>query len=127
MQRPGPWRWLGYAFGAGLPPEMHRWVLHDVTARTWLLRHFARAMVQIGPVAVLLMVLLPGDAALRISAITMGAVMGLLYTTVFVHASTEHRAIKAGYPEGYASLVRSRRRALRKALRKARAGSAPVR
>jgi len=122
MRRPGPLRWVLYAFGAGLPAPMHRWVLHDVTAATWFLRHVARAIVQIVPVAVLLAVFLPLDATVRVAAITMGAVIGLLYSTVFVEAATEHRAIKAGYPEGYATLVRSRRKRLRRALRRLSSG-----
>ncbi|MGI5131417.1 DUF5313 family protein [Pseudonocardia sp. CA-107938] len=127
MQRPGPFRWVLYAFGAGLPAGMRRWVLHDVTTGTWLLRHVVRAVVQIVPAAVLLAVFLPGNATLRISAITMGAVIGLLYSTVFVEAATEHRAIKAGYPEGYATRIRSRRSRLRRALRRLRSGSVSAR
>jgi hypothetical protein len=123
MRRPDPLHWLLYAYGAGLPASMRRWVLHDVTAGTWLLRHVVRAIVQIVPVAVVLALLLPGDATVRGAAITMGAVIGMLYSTVFVEAATEHRAIKAGYREGYATRVRSRRRRLRRALR--RLGSGP--
>jgi hypothetical protein len=127
MRRPGPFRWLLYAFGAGLPAPMRRWVLHDVTAGTWVLRHVARAVVQIVPVAVLLALFLPGDATVRVAAITMGAAIGMLYSVVFVEAATEHRAIKAGYYEGYASLVRARRKHLRRALRRLRSGSGSVR
>jgi hypothetical protein len=124
MQRPGPFHWLLYAYGAGLPRPLRRWVLHDVTAGTWILRHVVRAIVQIAPIAVVLAILLPGDATVRISAIVMGAAIGMLYSTVFVEAATEHRAIKAGYPEGYATLVRTRRRRLHRALRRLR--SRPV-
>jgi hypothetical protein len=120
MRRPGPLQWLRYAYGAGLPAPLRHWVLHDVTAGTWLLRHVVRAVVQIVPVALLLALLLPGDATVRVAAITMGAVIGLLYSTVFVEAATEHRAIKAGYREGYATAVRSRRKRLRRALRRLR-------
>ena len=127
MRRPGPLHWLRYAFGASLPVSMRRWVLHDVTAGTWLLRHVARAIVQIVPVAALLAVFLPGDATVRIAAITMGAAIGMLYSVVFVEAATEHRAIKAGYPEGYATEVRARRKHLRRALRRFRSGSGAAR
>lgn len=126
MRRPDPLHWVLYAYGAGLPAVLRRWVLHDVTAGTWLLRHVLRALVQIAPVAVVLAILLPGDATVRISAIAMGAVIGLLYSTMFVEAATEHRAIKAGYPEGYATEVRSRRRRLRRAVRRNRSGSVPA-
>jgi hypothetical protein len=117
MRRPDPLHWLLYAYGAGLQPALRRWVLHDVTAGTWVLRHVVRAIVQIAPVAVVLAIFLPGDATVRISAIVMGAAIGMLYSTVFVEAATEHRAIKAGYPEGYATRVRRRRRRLHRALR----------
>ncbi len=125
MRRPDPLHWLLYAYGAGLRPALRRWVLHDVTAGTWILRHVVRAIVQIVPVAVVLAIFLPGDATVRTSAIVMGAVIGMLYSTVFVEAATEHRAIKAGYPEGYATRVRSRRRRLHRALRRLRSRSVP--
>jgi hypothetical protein len=78
--RPDPLHWVLYAFGAGLPRRNREWVLHDVTARTWFLRQVLRAVVQVAPIAVLLW------------------------------GSTEHRAVKAGYPEGTAERVRGQRR-----------------
>ena len=59
-RRPGPLRWLAYAYGAGLPPEYREWVLHDVTTRTRHLRHFARAVAQLVPLLVVIYLLLPG-------------------------------------------------------------------
>ena len=107
--RPGPLRWLAYAVGAGLPPAHRAWVLHDVTTSTWVLRHVARAVLQIVPVAVLLYFVVPGDPTIRLAAIAMGAVMGLVYSTAFVWSAAEHCAIKAGYPEGTAEATRQER------------------
>jgi hypothetical protein len=53
MERPGPLRWLWYAMGGGLRPAHRRWVLHDLTVRTWRLQQPFRSIVQILPVAVL--------------------------------------------------------------------------
>ena len=39
----------------------------------------------------------------------MGALIGLLFSTAFVDNVAESRAMKAGYPEGYAAEVRKRR------------------
>lgn len=39
IQRPGPLWWIWYAFGGKLPDRYRDWVLHDVTCRTWWLRH----------------------------------------------------------------------------------------
>ena len=55
-QRPGPLRWTWYAFGGKLPDRHREWVLNDVTCRTWWLRHIARSLVQLTPVAILLLV-----------------------------------------------------------------------
>lgn len=108
--RPGPVRWLAYAFGAGLPARHRTWVLHDVTAPTWVLRHLVRAVVQIAPFGVALYLLIPGSPGIRATAVVMGAVIGLIYSVAFVEAAAEHRAIKAGYPEGTAAATRRERR-----------------
>ena len=111
--RPDPFHWLLYAFGAGLPERNRAWVLHDVTTRTWFLRHLARAVVQIVPFAVLLYLLLPMDPTIKLGAIGMGAVMGLIYAGAFSWGSAAHRAVKAGYPEGLVEEMRSHRDARR--------------
>ena len=112
--RPDPLHWVRYAFGAGLPERNKEWVLHDLTARTWVARQVLRAVVQVTPVAVLLYVLLDPvlgfDTAISLTAVAMGVVIGLFYGTAFAWGSTEHRAIKAGYPEGTVEKVRDQRR-----------------
>jgi hypothetical protein len=108
--RPGPVRWLAYAYGAGLPARHRTWVLHDVTAPTWVLRHLLRSVVQIAPFGVALYLIVPGSPGIRLTAVVMGAVIGLVYSVAFVEAAAEHRAIKAGYPEGTAAATRRERR-----------------
>ena len=39
----------------------------------------------------------------------MGLLIGLLFSTAFVDNAAESRAMKAGYPEGYATEVRRKR------------------
>ena len=58
--RPGPLRWFWYAVGGRLPARYRSWVLHDLTCRTWPLRHLARLVAQLAPVAIVLVLLLPG-------------------------------------------------------------------
>jgi Family of unknown function (DUF5313) len=106
---PGPLRWLGYAFGKGLPPQYREWVLHDVTARTWVLRHLLRATVQLLPFAVLLYVFVPGSAGIRAAAVAGGLALGYFYSVVYMYETTENRAIKAGYHRGTAREIRDRR------------------
>jgi len=89
------------------------WVLDDVTCRTWPLRHLLRLLVQLVPVGVVLLVLLPGPLWVRLMAVVGGSLVGLLYSFVFLYEATEHRACKAGYPHGTAARVRSQRRAAR--------------
>jgi Family of unknown function (DUF5313) len=99
---------LLYAFGRGLPPEHREWVLHDVSARTWVLRHLLRTTVQLLPIAVLLFVLIPGPAWVRACAVLAGLLIGYFYSMAYMHQSTEHRAVKAGYPRGAATAARDR-------------------
>ena len=111
MNRPNPVRWLAYAFGAGLPERHKRWVLHDVTCRTWWLRHLARTTVQLVPLLVVLYLVVPGPAWVRLGAIASGAVIGYFYSLVYVVEASETRVMKAGYPVGAAAATREARRA----------------
>lgn len=99
-------RWLLYALGRGLPPEYREWVLHDVTTRTWVLRHLLRTAVQLLPIAVLLYVLIPGPSWVRGCAVLAGLLLGFFYSVAYLDETTEHRAVKAGYPRGTAAARR---------------------
>lgn len=106
-QRPGPLRWIAYAYGAGLPPRHRSWVLHDVTTRTWAVRHFVRAAAQLAPVLLALYLLIPGEPWVRGAAVLAGALLGFFYSGAYLYESAEHRAIKAGYPRGHAGGIRA--------------------
>ena len=116
--RPGPLRWIWYAFGGRLPDRSAEWVLHDVTCRTWVLRHLARALTQLSPFC--LLVLLPGPWSIRLSAVGMGLFVGLFYSVCLMGEACEHRVIKHGYPPG---LGRETRRIRQDAQRAGRGGS----
>jgi hypothetical protein len=109
-RRPGPLRWFWYALGGRLPARYRSWVLYDLTCRTWPLRHLARLLVQLGPPVVLLVAVLPGPLWIRVMGAVGGAVVGLLYSFVFLYEATEGRAAKAGYPRGTLKEVRDERR-----------------
>ncbi|MBC3191215.1 DUF5313 family protein [Pseudonocardia sp. C8] len=111
MDRPNPFRWLAYAFGARLPERHRRWVLHDVTCRTWWLRHLARTTVQLVPLVALLYLVVPGPSWVRLGAVASGAVIGYFYSMVYVVEASETRVMKAGYPVGAAAATREARRA----------------
>jgi hypothetical protein len=106
VRRPGPLRWLAYAYGARLPAEYREWVLHDITTRTWPLRHLVRAVAQLAPLLLVMYLLLPGPVWVRVAAVLGGALIGLFYSMVYMVESAEHRALKAGYPRGTAARVR---------------------
>jgi hypothetical protein len=108
MQRPGPLRWLAYAYGARLPVRYREWVLHDVTTRTWAVRHFVRATLQLLPFAVLLYLFMPGGPVVRAAAVVGGLLLGYFYSTAYMFETAEHRAMKAGYPRGTAAEIRGR-------------------
>ena len=105
--RPHPLRWLLYAFGAGLPARHRSWVLPDVTAPTWQLRHLARVTVQLAPIGVALFLLIPGPAYVRALSVLAGALLGYFYGVAYMYESAEHRVVKAGYPVGHAAAVRA--------------------
>jgi hypothetical protein len=108
-RRPAPWQWVWYALGGGLPRELAPWVLADTTARTWWLRHLARAVVQMLPLVVICLVAVPVPLAYRVSAALGGLIIGLLFSAAFMTEATEHRVAKAGYPAGTAAELREER------------------
>jgi hypothetical protein len=113
VNRPGPLRWLWYAFGGRLPIRYSQWVLRDVTAGWWRLRSLLRALVQIAPVAVLIYVLVPAEPWVRLTAILGGTLVGMMYATAYLDEVAETRALKAGFLRGVAQQVRDERLAAR--------------
>jgi hypothetical protein len=107
--RPGPLRWIWYALGGGLPRELAPWVLADTTRRSWVWRHLARALVQLSPLLVICLLLVPVPLAYRVSAAAGGLLLGLLFSIAFMTETIEHRATKAGYPPGTAARLRAER------------------
>jgi hypothetical protein len=106
--RPNPLQWVWYAFGGGLPRDLAPWVLADTTRRTWILRHLARAVVQMLPVVAICLAV-PVPLAYRLSAAFGGLMIGLLFSMAFMTETIEHRTAKAGYPPGTAARLRAER------------------
>ncbi|HSK60170.1 MAG TPA: DUF5313 family protein [Actinomycetospora sp.] len=95
MTRPGVLRWLGYAFGARLPVRYAPWVLHDLTTRTWFLRHLSRSAVQATPAA--LLALLPGPGWLRLALPLFVLFATLFMAALFSPMVREKRLYQHGY------------------------------
>jgi hypothetical protein len=108
-QRPTALQWLWYALGGGLPRELSPWVLADTTRRTWVLRHLLRALVQLLPVLLFCLLVVPVPLVYRISVAGGGLLLGLFFAMAFMTETTEHRVTKAGYPPGTAGRVRAAR------------------
>jgi hypothetical protein len=108
-KRPGPARWMRYAFGGSLPPEFDEWVLHDTTARTWVLRHLVRALVQISPLVLVILLFLPGPVWIRVVGVVAATAMALLFSLAYMAETTDRRLTKAGYPSGTAEAIHSKR------------------
>jgi hypothetical protein len=109
--RPNPLLWVWYALGGGLPARYQDWVGHDVTARTWWARQIVRALVQALPVAVVVGLLIPGSLEIRLMAVFGGVFVAMIYVVAFLDEAVEHRAVKAGYPHGWAKAMRDEARA----------------
>lgn len=108
-RRPGPFRWLWYALGGRLPGQYRDWVLHDVTAPTWIWRHAARSTVLIAPL-VLVWLLLPAPLGLRLALVLMAALVGYFYSFAYMEESGEHRLAKNGIPRGTGKRIREERK-----------------
>jgi hypothetical protein len=108
-RRPTPLQWVWYAFGGGLPRQLAPWVLHDTTTRTWVLRHLARAVVQLLPVIVICLAAVPVSFGYRLSTAAGGLVLALTFSLAYMTETTEHRVVKAGFPAGTAARTREDR------------------
>jgi hypothetical protein len=118
--RPNPAQWLWYAFGGGLPRSFSAWVLEDTTRRSWPLRHLSRALVQLAPVVALCLFVPPVDFGVRLTAAGGGLVIGLLFSAAYMTETTEHRAVKAGWPPGTTAERRDERAERERVERRAR-------
>jgi Family of unknown function (DUF5313) len=109
MKRPNPLQWLRYSLGAGLPPALRDWVLHDTTCGTWVLRQVLRSLLVVMPLILVLLLVVPGPLWIRAMAALGGTLMGLFYSLGYMVETTEHRLVKAGFAAGTGQLVRDRR------------------
>ncbi|MGY2126941.1 DUF5313 family protein [Blastococcus sp. SYSU DS0617] len=107
-RRPGPLWWFWYALGGGLPERFSAWVLHDTTTRSWVVRHMARAFVQMMVPIGLVLLLLPGEFWIRGMAALGGLLLGMFYSVAYMPEAAEHRVKQAGYPVGTATAVREK-------------------
>ena len=113
LHRPGPFRWLWYAVGGGLPRRFRSWVLYDVSTSTWFVRHLARTMVQLAVPIALVLLLVPGEFWIRGMAAVGGVILALIYSIAYMTEFLENRVVKAGYPVGSAQAARDRNTAER--------------
>jgi hypothetical protein len=107
--RPGPLRWLCYAFGASLPARYDQWVLRDTTGRTWVLRHLVRALVQLSPVVAVVLAFVPGPFWIRTVAVVAATAMGVLFCFAYMVETTDRRLTKAGFAPGLGETMRRER------------------
>lgn len=104
-KRPNPLQWIWYVYGGRLPERYQEWVLHDITCRTWAIRHVARALVQVSPG--LLLLLLPGPLWISAMSLLGGVLMAVWYSISAMEETCEHRLAKHGYPIGTGRMKRA--------------------
>jgi hypothetical protein len=104
LHRPDPLRWIWYAFGGALGPRYRQWVLHDLTCRTRWERQLARAVVQVVPLAALVLLAL-GFGWIAWVGVGCGLVLALIYSTAYFDPAADHRLVKHGYPPGTAQRI----------------------
>jgi hypothetical protein len=108
-RRPGPFRWLWYAIGGGLPARNSEWVLYDTTCSTWIVRHLIRTFVLLALPVTAVATLLPASTGLRLLISLTAGACGLMFQVVHIIETTERRVIRAGYPAGTAEATRHQR------------------
>jgi Family of unknown function (DUF5313) len=106
--RPDSLRWIWYTFGGALGPRYRQWVLHDLTCRTRWERQLARAVVQVMPLAVVVLLAL-GFGWIAWVGVGCGLVLALIYSIAYFDQAADHRLVKHGYPPGTARRILSER------------------
>jgi|SRR5271166_1104272 len=106
IPRPDPVRWLGYAFGGTLGPRYREWVLYDFTSRARWVRHVVRAVVEVMPLAALVMLIF-GFGWISLVALVGGLLLSLMYSVAFFNQSAEHQLLQHGIPWGPAQWILS--------------------
>lgn len=105
--RPTVPQWIWYAYSGRLPERLREWVLRDATVRTWVLRHLARTLAQWVPS--LLLLLLPGPWALRLS-LPLLVLLGAVYVSLsYLEETSEQRLLRHGFPPGTGTAMRRAR------------------
>jgi hypothetical protein len=107
--RPNVWRWLWYAFGGSLPQRHASWVLHDVVAPTWVLRHAARSVVQLALPITAALCFIPASLDLRLLTVVAAGLPALLVMMIMTSPMSEGRLIKAGYRASLGDRIRAQR------------------
>jgi hypothetical protein len=108
VQRPTVPQWLRYAVTGTVPPRCYTWVLRDITARTWALRHAARSLVLLSPL-IIMVLLLPVSAGMKGLLLANAGIPGFFGCMLLVLNATERRLARAGYPGELGTLIRQRR------------------
>jgi hypothetical protein len=107
IKRPSAGKFLWYSLGGSLPAENSSWVLHDITCRTWWLRHFGRTMLFIVPLLSLYLLLVPASLSLRLLTGLTFAGGIFLFSLVNILVDTDRRAVRAGFGPGLAAHMRT--------------------
>ena len=107
IRRPPLGRLLWYCYGGTLPAENHGWVLHDVTCRTWVARHFGRWTMLIAPLFLLYMTIGPAPIGVRVYTGIAFSLAIYVMALVFILIDTDRRAVRAGYDHSRPSAIRT--------------------
>lgn len=108
-RRPNPLQWVRYVVTGRAPERLHEWVLHDVTSRTWVLRHCVRFLIQLLPLILLVVLVVPLPIGMRLGLAAVGVLGSVVFSFGYVVEGAERRVEKAGYPFGTAAKIREDR------------------
>jgi hypothetical protein len=106
IHRPTLGRFIWYCYHGSLPAENHSWVLHDVTCRTWVLRHFARWTMAIAPLFILYLAFMPSPFGIRLFTGIAFSLAIYVMSLVFILIDGDRRAVRAGYDHSQPQAIR---------------------
>lgn len=109
ISAPGLWQWLRYAITARLPEQHSAWVLHDVTTRTWVLRHAARSLVLLLVPVLAVLLFLPASLDVRVLTVLNAGLPAFLASMVFLLPACERRLVRAGHAAELGQVIREKR------------------
>ncbi|GAB3134201.1 hypothetical protein GCM10027289_25630 [Tsukamurella serpentis] len=95
IRRPDPLHYIAWVYTGKLPDRNREWVRHNLTRRSWMIRHLLRGQIAVLPVYALLM-LLPGPLWVRGATVLLGVLLAVFYNAAYMRPNRSRRLERNG-------------------------------